>query len=155
MGQVADTSRKALQLELNWMPCSKKNNMEVKRRGSKVWPGPNARVEQEERRIAASAKAAIAAGCKMLKDYDKALTKAKIPKEHDVGMRVTLIVGKKPEGDGCRIEIEDLGIPPKRRRTGRIRDAINVPAIIADALQGVCYEDDEQVVELRVRVEHE
>ena len=147
----------ALQMQLDWIPCSKKNNVEIRQNhvSKQRWVGPNKRVKQEERRIRTSAKAAIANGCKMLKDYDLAVTKAVIQETHDIGMAVTLTIGKSADGDRCSITVSDLGIPPKRKRTGRIRDAINVPAIIADALQGVCYEDDKQITRLVVEVEHE
>lgn len=144
-----------MNLDLAFIPCSKKNNTEIRQVGRRRWIAPNKRVEREQHCIRTSAKTAISNGCKMLRDYDLAVSKAKLPKDHDVAMTVTLIIGKTPAGDGCRIEVCDLGIPPKRKRTGRKRDAINVPAIIADALQGVCYVDDKQIVELTVRVEHE
>ena len=145
----------ALQMQLDWIPCSKKNNTEIRQVGRRRWIAPNRRVSQEERRIAIAAKAAISPRARTVLQEQRALRKASIPKDHDVSMAVTLTIGKSADGDRCSITVSDLGIPPKRKRTGRIRDAINVPAIIADALQGVCYADDKQIVDLRVRVEHE
>ncbi len=131
---------KALQLDLPFIPCSKKNNTEIRQRGSRRWVAPNKRVEQEELSI---------------KGLARLEHPAFIAPANDVGMTVTLHISKKAGGDRCLVELEDLGLPPKRKRTGRKRDAINVHAIIADALQGVCFEDDKQIVDLRVRVRHE
>lgn len=134
-----------LELELRFIPASKKNNTVIKRplRG-KPFIGPNARVKAEEITIAGLAWA------QMLQDRIR-----EIPLSHDVALDVVHVIAKKAGGDRCIITVRDLGEPPKRARTGRVRDAINTIALIADALQKVAYRDDKQIMVQTLRVEYE
>ena len=148
-----------MNLSLDFVPCSKKNNTEIRlnRKTGQRYVSPNKRVEKEQVLIKGKARVMRTDGCLAteLSDYRRLMSQAAIPLANDVSMTVVVHISKYSGGDSTTVYVKDLGRPPKRKRTGRIRDAINVPAIIADALQGVCYEDDKQITELTVKVTHE
>lgn len=135
-----------LHIDLPLIPCAKKNNTVIrtarpKGQPAKRWVAPNKRVEQEEKLIAGLTRV----------EMSRAKAKA-IPAANDVAMTVTIIHGKAKVQDRCEVTVQDLGPPPKRKRTGRRLDAINVPAIIADALNRIAYDDDRQITRLTVEV---
>lgn len=70
----------------------------------------------------------------------------------DVAMTVDVHVGKKPNDDYVMVALQDAGPRLERERQARHRDVINVPALIADALNALAYDDDCNVVDLRVRL---
>lgn len=69
-----------------------------------------------------------------------------------VKMNIEVIMGDSPGEDRVDVRILELGPRPERRRTGLKRDTINIPALIADALNKLAYDDDADVVEMSVRL---
>ncbi len=66
--------------------------------------------------------------------------------DHDVAIEIEERISPKAGGDVARVTVRDLGQPPKRRRSGRKHDLVNIAAVVTDALQGIAYDDDCQVV---------
>jgi len=91
------------------------------------------------------------------KARDKARLREKTPlfEKKVVKMDIEVIVGASEASDRTEVRVEEVGDRPTRRRTGLKRDTINVPAVVADALNKLAYDDDADVVELRVRLTYD
>lgn len=69
-----------------------------------------------------------------------------------VSLEVREHIGRKPGTDYVDVTVSWLEPRPSgKRRTGLGHDLINIPAIIADAIQGALIQDDDQIVSLDVR----
>lgn len=169
-----------------FVPPSKKNDVDVRRVGTGGFRvGPSKRVKRYERAIAAAFVLATAhragriserklrellevardhargdenVGPGMLDALIASLgAKDALYRDRRVALDVTVRAGDKPAQDRVEVLIEDLGPVRPGDRSPRGLDTINVPAIIADALEsrrdaGLAYPDDACVVELRVRL---
>lgn len=94
-------------------------------------------------------------GSRRLSEQDPGAQDPWIPEGHDVAMELEIVIGQKAGDDRSVVRVQDLGPRRKRRRSGRRRDAINLPAIVADALKGRAFPDDRDIVDLRVRVSYD
>ena len=66
--------------------------------------------------------------------------------DHDVSIEIEERISPKAGGDVARVTVRDLGEPIRRKRSGRQHDLCNIAAVVTDALQGVVYDDDCQIV---------
>lgn len=116
------------------VPRSKKNNKALLRRGRAVRIGWSKQIKRQERAIAIIA-ASVLGGCEPLFGADD----VELLAEHDV------------QSDTVQVRVRRVG-PPRRvggraaGRTGRRRDVPNLLESICDALNGVVYGDDRQIV---------
>jgi Holliday junction resolvase RusA-like endonuclease len=111
---------------------SKKNNTVIRRRGKRSWIAPNH-------------------SCEVCESYIR--TMAERVRHRSLGDdEIAMEVEWDVQAGVVTVRVHSLGPRPSgRRKTGRARDVINLPAILADALQGVVYDDDRQIKELTVR----
>ena len=114
---------------------SKKNRMRIARVGG----GANARPILVKDSVVRKAEVGI---------REKARVLGGFPKEAELEMRVLWDVVR----GVVTVELEEVSRLPARprKKTGRVRDVINMPAVIADALEGLAYVDDAQIRRLVV-----
>ena len=137
---------KPFRLRLPFIPASKKNRPEIRKskRSQKRWVSPSRKAQRDEKAI--HILAILEAQKHKLTGSGEAW-EGTVFGDHDVHVEVTWMV----PSDEVEVLVVDLGPKPKRGRSGRSRDAVNIPAVILDALPGVIFDDDKQVAELVVR----
>jgi len=114
------------------LACSKKNEARIRQRGSKRWIGPSDKCKdaQESIRLRAT------------------LERHKGFGTDEVRLEFDWHVNRKR----CDVRVTSLGPKPKRGvKSGRSRDVINMVAVIADALEGVVFDNDAAVKECLIR----
>ncbi len=171
-----------MRFTLPWIPAAKKNDVDVvpiRKGGKTFWkPVPSARVKRHQHAIGVLFSATFAwfqgwisegslkrtrticrqrssgkqgVGHKSLDTWDTKPALPMIDAGNDVALYITVEIGEKETQDRCVVGVRDLGPRPDRKRKGR-GDLINVPAIIADALNERAFADDKAVVELHARI---
>lgn len=160
---------KTVRIRLPWIPTSKKNHgLAV---NSRIVPDSKAVAEEDAIRAIAAGALAFHLG-RIREDEFEAIQERALQRmekrsgigtkrlatfvegivgEHaplfvteDVDLELVVHRGKVKRSDYCEIVIRERGPAPTHKRA-RISDVHNVPAVVADALQGVIYSDDKQV----------